>query len=82
MEDRMTVIEKIEFVVCTLIVYLIPLYLGFVFFKIEDMGGVPDWVLVVLGALFAASLVQAIFFYFFGLREDYKKSFAGKEKSE
>ena len=82
MEDRMTVLEKIEFVVCTLIVYLVPLYLGFVFFKIEDMGGVPDWVLVVLGALFAASLVQAIFFFFFGLRDAFKKSFERKGEKQ
>ena len=82
MEERMTVLEKIEFVLCTLVVYLVPRYLGFVFFRIEDMGGVPDWVLVVLGVLFAASLIQAVFFFFFGLKEAFRKSFLKKEEKK
>ena len=46
------------------------------------MGGVPDWVLVVLGVLFAASLIQAVFFFFFGLKEAFRKSFLKKEEKK
>ncbi len=81
MEDRMTLIEKIEFAICSLVVYLVPLYLGFVFFKIKDMGGVPSWVLIGLGVLFAASLGQAVFFLLFGLKEAHKKSFSRKGRN-
>jgi len=47
---------------CVLLVYLFPIVVGIVFFRVLHMGGAPAWWLIANGALFLASLGQAIYF--------------------
>lgn len=52
---------------CVLLVYLFPILAGGVFFRVLRMGGAPSWWLIVHGALFMASLGQAVYFIAAGI---------------
>ncbi|MBQ8111036.1 MAG: hypothetical protein IJ124_12835 [Clostridia bacterium] len=72
--QRRSRLKKADALACVLLVYLFPVLVGGVFFRVMEMGGAPSWWLIVNGALFAASLGQAIYFLASGIVPALKKA--------
>ena len=64
---------------CVLLVYLFPILVGGIFFRVLSMGGAPAWWLIVHGILFLASLGQAIYFLAAGIVPALKKALGRKQ---
>ena len=69
------ILRRTDDLFCVLLVFLFPIIVGVVFFRVLFMGGAPSWWLIVNGALFLASLGQAIYFLTAGIIPALKKSF-------
>ena len=87
MDDRATKkkprgrrIQRVDELSCVLLVYLFPIGVGAIFFRVLSMGGAPSWWLFVNGALFLASLGQAIYFLAAGMIPALKKALGRKPK--
>lgn len=67
-------LKKADALGCVLLVYLFPILVGGIFFRVLSMGGAPSWWLFVHGILFFASLGQAIYFLAAGIVPALKKA--------
>ena len=65
--------------VSIVMVFLLPVILGAVFFRILFMGGVPIWYLCVHGFFFVCSLGNAVYFVAIGLIRAVKKAILREE---
>lgn len=72
---EMTVPEKAAALLCVLGILLFPAAAGFVFFRVLGMAGTPRWWLVLNGALTAAGLGVAVYFFLTGLVPALKRTF-------
>ena len=75
-------IRRLEDLACVLLVYLFPILTGFIFFRVLHMGGAPSWWLFANGALFLASLGQAVYFLAAGIVPALKKALSRKPGRE
>ena len=60
-EEPEKALHRID-LVPVILVFLIPIIVGLVFFRVRYMGGAPVWIYWILGILFLLGLIQVVFY--------------------
>lgn len=78
--SKASIIGQVTGVVSVLLVFLLPVLTGFVFFRVLDEGGAPFWFYLVQGLVFLVALGQAAYYVAVVIRHIVRRRNGGKER--